>query len=81
MKTKELRGTFSGEELEVSFSVQSELTDLGVPRSPTWWQIDPGTTQVEEVTLLGHTLDFAALPEALQAAILELADEVEFAAD
>lgn len=64
--------TYSGEELVVTFSGRIEDHQEGAII------VD---LEVTEITLLGHTLDFNTLPEPLQASILALADDLEFAED
>lgn len=67
---------YRGEELYVTFSARGELSDYGVPGSPTWTEwID---VEVESLSILDVDVDFRQLPPALQDAILSLADEVEF---
>lgn len=69
--------SFHGEELTVHFTGRLSKTDLGVPRSPTFEEIEDVT--VYSVHLLGHELDFRTLPQTLQASILALADDCEWA--
>lgn len=70
--------TYSGEEVEVTFSCEMEVNDYGVPRSPVWVEPDPSTTRIETLTILGVSVDPKALPSDLVGAIHALADEVEF---
>ena len=69
--------SFHGEELTVRFIGQLSKTDLGVPRSPIFEEIEDVT--VSSVHLLGHELDFNTLPKTLQDSILALADNCEWA--
>lgn len=69
---------FAGEEIDVRFRARAELTDYGVPRSPQFFELDPGTTEVELLEILGVECKLEELPEALQAAVLKLADECDF---
>lgn len=78
---KTVTGTFHGEEIEATFTAQMERNDYGVPGSPTWWELDPGSIALQELTLLGVPVELKALPEAAQAAVLALSDEVEFDAN
>jgi len=62
-------GTFTGEELEVSFYAFREHH----PEGDLILDID-----LQDVTLLGHLIpDIKVLPEALQASIIALADDIE----
>lgn len=68
-------GTYTGEELEATFSARYERNDLGVPGSPVWYE----TTDhdLEEVVILGVKVPVKSLPLDLQSEIMELSYEVE----
>lgn len=66
----EVRGTYSGEEIEVSFSADGCL-DEG------YW-MDLENIEVMTLTICNVPVNLKELPETLRKAILELADEVEF---
>lgn len=70
------RATYLGEELIVSFTARGELSDYGVPGSPTW--VEWVDAEIEHLQILGFDVDPKVLPSALYDAILDLADEVEF---
>lgn len=70
--------TYRGEEIEVSFTAETERTDFGVPGSPVWDEIDPTTIRVSSIEILGLDVKLAALPKELQDAILGLADGLEW---
>jgi hypothetical protein len=60
---------FQGGELTVLFYGYKVVEPEGA------WMDD---ITVEEVQLLGHNISFSKLPEAAQASILALADELDF---
>ena len=70
--------TYRGEEIEVSFTAETERTDYGVPGSPVWDEIDPTTIQVSSIEILGLDVKLSTLPKELQDAILDLADGLEW---
>lgn len=70
---------YRGSELTVHFTAETEQWDYGVPRSPTYTDVNPDTIQVTSIEILGEDYKLEDLPEKLQASILALAEEVEFA--
>lgn len=70
--------TYRGEEIEVSFTAETERTDYGVPGSPVWDEIDPTTIRVSSIEILGVDVKLSTLPKELQDAILGLADGLEW---
>lgn len=70
--------TYHGEEIEVSFTAETERTDYGVPGSPVWDEIDPTTIRVSSIEILGVDVKLSTLPKELQDAILGLADGLEW---
>jgi hypothetical protein len=71
--------TYRGEEIEVSFTAETERTDYGVPGSPVWDEIDLTTVRVSSIEILGvEVKHFLYLPKDLQDAILGLADGLEW---
>ena len=66
----------NGEEVEVVFSATGVVTDYGVYRSPTWIEWD--NVAIDDLTILGVTVDVLKLPVDLQEAIYALADNLEF---
>ena len=74
-----LTATHDGGELTVHFTAHAELCDLGVPRSPVW--IEPTGVEISALEICGVEVDPAILPEAVQAAILELHEACEFQAE
>lgn len=63
------------EEISVWFSAKPEMTDYGVPRSPTWVEYED--IRVESVEILGVEVKPSSLPVELQEALLELSSEVD----
>ena len=70
--------TYHGEEIEVSFTAETERTDYGVPGSPVWDEIDPTTIRVASIEILGCDVKLSTLPKELQEAIVGLADGVDW---
>jgi hypothetical protein len=64
--------TYSGEEIQATFTAEVEVSDYGVPGSPVLRDPDPDTIEVTSLTILGVDVDFAALPGALRDAILSV---------
>lgn len=71
-------GKYNGEEITAQFSAQTERTDYGVDRSPSWDEVDYSTVRLEALEILGCDVSMGDLPSHLRAAIMDLADEVEF---
>lgn len=67
---------WEGEELEVVFSCEWELCDYGVPRSPVWYE--PTNIRIDDVVLLGWSVDIKKLPEGVLKELYCLSEEVEF---
>lgn len=69
--------TYEGEEIVVTFGGARTSSWEGHPDMPhkEYWIDD---IEVEEVTILGADVSMKDLPEALQAAILALSEDVEF---
>ena len=70
--------TYRGEEIEVSFTAETERTDYGVPGSPVYYDIDMTSLEVLSIEILGCDVKLSTLPKELQDAILGLADGLEW---
>ena len=70
--------TYRGNEMTATFSAELERWDYGVRGSPSFYDVRPGSIKLESLEILGLDIKLESLPENLQAAILELADELEF---
>jgi hypothetical protein len=70
--------TYRGEEIEVSFTAETERTDFGVPGSPVWDEIDPTSIRVASIEILVCDVRLETLPQDLQDAILGLADGLDW---
>lgn len=70
--------TYRGEEIEVSFTAETERTDFGVPGSPVYYDIDMTSLEVLSIEILGCDVKLSTLPKELQDAILGLADGLEW---
>tara|TARA_R110000868_G_scaffold386361_1_gene654630 strand:+ start:274 stop:519 length:246 start_codon:yes stop_codon:yes gene_type:complete len=69
---------YESEDLSVSFICQMERNDYGVSSSPSWWEPVLDTVEVDELEMLGVSVDPKALPRDLLAAILNLSDGLEW---
>lgn len=77
------RATFTGEEVEVKFTATATadwIGDASVPNG-TMDVTDISDYEVDSLTILGVEVDFTKLPDDLQAAILALADDLDFEVD
>lgn len=70
------RAYYSGDELYVTFTAVGELSDYGVPRSPTWTEWTD--IEIESVEILGVMVSPDTLPISIQEAIMLLSEELEF---
>ena len=73
--------TYHGEEVEVTFTAQTERTDYGVQGSPVWDEVIDSTVEVYTLSILGVDVYLSELPKALQKTIMQLADDCEFEAE
>jgi len=73
--------TYHGEEIEVTFTAQTERADYGVPGSPVWDEVIDSTVEIYTISILGVDVTLDELPKALQKSIMQLADECEFEAE
>ena len=74
--TDRASASWTGQELEVSFSASMEQNDFGVPGSPVW--DEPREISIDAVTILGVEVDPKALPDLVQDKIMALVSEVEW---
>lgn len=70
--------TYDGEEITAQFSAATERCDYGVKGSPVWDEVLPSTITLDALEILGVEVKIEDLPEALRAAIENLADHCEF---
>ena len=68
--------TFSGQELTVTFNGRAVKADYGVSGSPVWTEVVD--IEVQSLKILGIDVDINALPDALQKAIMDISDDLEF---
>ncbi len=73
--------TYYGEEIEVTFTAQTERADYGVPGSPVWDEVIDSTVEVYTLSILGVDITLDELPKPIQKEILTLADQCEFEAE
>ena len=69
---------YESDDLRVTFVCQMERADYGVPRSPSWWEPVQETAEIDELEILGVSLDPKALPKDLVDAIYGLTDELDW---
>ena len=72
---------FHGEQITATLTAATDRSDYGVPRSPRWDEIDLSSAKIEELTILGVTVDPHGIPADLREAILELKYDVEWKND
>jgi len=70
--------TYEGDDLRVSFVCQMEHADYGVKGSPSWWEPVPETAEIDELEILGVSVDAAALPKDLRLAIESLSNDLDW---
>lgn len=70
--------TYESDDLKVSFVCAMERVDYGVRGSPSWWEPVLERAEIDELEILGVTVDPAALPKELRRAIEGLADGLEW---
>jgi len=61
------------------FTARGERNDYGVPGSPTWWE--PQDIELAAFEFLGRDVPLNQLPDAIEAALLEQADGLEWERD
>jgi hypothetical protein len=69
---------YESDDLRVSFVCQMERADYGVPRSPSWWEPVSETAEIDELEILGVSVDAAALPKDLRDAIYGLSVDLDW---
>jgi len=69
---------YVSEDMRVSFVCQMERADYGVPRSPSWWEPVQETAEIDELEILGVSVDPAALPKDLRLAIESLSNHLDW---
>jgi hypothetical protein len=69
---------YESEDLRVSFVCQMEHADYGVKGSPSWWEPVPETAEIDELEILGVSVDPAALPKDLRLAIESLSNDLDW---
>lgn len=72
----QLTARFIGDDFIATYSAAATLDDYGVPRSPTFWSID--SISLESFSILDVDMPLEHLPEALEAKLLELAEDLEW---
>jgi len=70
--------TYESEDLRVTFVCQMEHADYGVKGSPSWWEPVPETAEIDELEILGVSVDPAALPKDLRLAIESLSNDLDW---
>ena len=70
---------FRGEEITVSFRGRSVRSDYGVPGSPVWFEIED--IEIDQLEILGVTVDPKVLPQKLQQELLDLNQGLEWSID
>ena len=73
--------TYESDDLRVTFVCQMERADYGVPRSPSWWEPVHETAEIDELEILGVSVDPQALPKDLRDAIESLSVDLDWEGD
>jgi hypothetical protein len=71
-----LRAILVSDDFSAIFTARGVREDYGVPGSPSWWQAED--IELASFDFLGREIPLAGLPDALEAAILEQADGLEW---
>lgn len=66
----------NSEDFSVRFEATGQLTDYGVPGSPRWFE--PEEITITSFEFLGTDFPLAQLPDAIEAALLEQADDLDW---
>jgi hypothetical protein len=69
---------YESDDLRVSFVCQMEHADYGVKGSPSWWEPVPETAEIDELEILGVSVDPAALPKDLRLEIESLSNDLDW---
>jgi hypothetical protein len=69
---------YESEDLRVSFVCQMEHADYGVKGSPSWWEPVPETAEIDELEILGVSVNPAALPKDLRLEIESLSSDLDW---
>lgn len=73
-----VRAEYKGEEIQVTFTAETERTDYGVAGSPEFDELDEYSIEVEHLTILGLDVKMSDLPDDLHDVIMSLSDGLEF---
>jgi hypothetical protein len=69
---------YESDDLRVTFVCQMEHADYGVKGSPSWWEPVPETAEIDELEILGVSVDPAALPKDLRLEIESLSNDLDW---
>jgi hypothetical protein len=69
---------YESDDLRVLFVCQMEHADYGVKGSPSWWEPVPETAEIDELEILGVSVDPAALPKDLRLEIESLSSDLDW---
>lgn len=69
---------YESDDLWVTFVCQMERADYGVMGSPSWWEPVHETAEIDELEILGVSVDPAALPKDLRLAIESLSVDLDW---
>lgn len=71
-------GSYRSDGIDVDFSCAMEKADYGVSGSPEWMEPALGSEEVISLSILGVDVEITSLPKALQDAIYQLAEHVDW---
>lgn len=73
--------TYESDDVMVAFGCRMERSDYGVTGSPTWFEPISDSIEINELEILGVTVDPMNLPMNLVQAIMGLADGLDWEGD
>lgn len=75
----QLTALLVSDDFSACFKARGERNDYGVPGSPTWWEAQD--IELASFEFLGQPVPIEKLPDAIEAALLEQADGLEWERD
>lgn len=70
--------TYQGDDIRVVFACKMERVDYGVPGSPTWFEPVLDSAEIDDLEMLGVSVDPRTLPRDLMLAVYGLADGLDW---
>lgn len=73
-KNSQVSATYRGDQITAVFNGHIKKDSYGVPGSPVWDVVED--IEIQSLEILGHEVDPAVLPQALQTEIIDLSDDL-----